>query len=63
MEHTINGTNFLDQSKTIRVCLQSIDKDNYLTCDPPEDDAKQGLLREDARLFLQIWNSIESEVN
>ena len=29
---------------------------------PPSDDSKQMWLREDARLFLQIRNSIDSDV-
>jgi hypothetical protein len=33
-----------------------------MTDDPPKDDSRQTLLREDARLFLQIQNSINNEV-
>ena len=61
-DHKLNGSNFLDWSKTIRLFLRSIDKDNHLTDMPPSDESKQAWLREDARLFLQIRNSIDSEV-
>ena len=62
-EHKLNGSNYLDWSKTVRLYLRSIDKDDHLTEDPPTDDSsKQTWLREDARLFLQIRNSIDNEV-
>ncbi|KAL5838389.1 hypothetical protein ACOSQ3_015558 [Xanthoceras sorbifolium] len=60
--HKINGLNYLDWSKTVRLYLRSIDKDTHLTDDPPKDESRQTSLREDARLFLQIRNSIDSEV-
>ena len=63
IEHKLNGANYLDWSKTIRLYVWSIVKDDYLTNDPPTDEnLKQTWLREDARLFLQIRNSIDSEV-
>ncbi|KDP46784.1 hypothetical protein JCGZ_06572 [Jatropha curcas] len=61
-EDMLNGANFLDWSKTIRVYLRSINRDDHLTCDPPKDDTNQAWLREDARLLLQIRNSIDSEL-
>ncbi|XP_058007912.1 uncharacterized protein LOC131182393 [Hevea brasiliensis] len=61
-EHKLNGSNYLKWSKTVRVYLRSIDKDDHLTKDPPTDDTRQTWLREDARLFLQLRNSIHSEV-
>ena len=39
-EHKLNGSNFIDWSKTVRVYLRSIEKDNYLTDDPPADNIK-----------------------
>ncbi|XP_058001149.1 uncharacterized protein LOC131179149 [Hevea brasiliensis] len=60
-EHKLNGSNYLEWSKTVRVYLRSIDKDDHLTQDPPTDDTRQTWLREDARLFLQLRNSIHSE--
>ena len=42
--------------------MQSIETDNHLTDDPPTDNTKQAWLRDDAGLFLQIRNSIDSEV-
>ncbi|XP_071916283.1 uncharacterized protein [Coffea arabica] len=41
---------------------ESIDKDNHLTDDPPNDGSRQTWLREDVRLFLRIRNSIDSGV-
>ncbi|XP_062101148.1 uncharacterized protein LOC133807035 [Humulus lupulus] len=64
-DHKLNGSNYLDWSKTVSLYLRSIDKDDHLTNDPPKDDSKEKAdltwLREDARLFLQIQNSIDSE--
>lgn len=61
-DHKLNNSNYLDWSKTVRLYLRSIDKDNHLTDDPPKDGSRQTWLREDARLFLQIRNSIDSEI-
>ncbi|KAK3025395.1 hypothetical protein RJ639_044650 [Escallonia herrerae] len=61
-ENKLNGTNYLDWSKTVRIYIRSIDKDDHLSSDPPTDDTKQLWLREDARLILQIRNSIDSEI-
>ncbi|KAK2985083.1 hypothetical protein RJ640_022961 [Escallonia rubra] len=61
-ENKLNGTNYLDWSKTVRIYMRSIDKDEHLSSDPPTDDTKRLWLREDARLCLQIRNSIDSEI-
>ncbi|KAK3037684.1 hypothetical protein RJ639_030628 [Escallonia herrerae] len=61
-ENKLTGTNYLDWSKIVRIYMRSIDKDDHLHNDPPIDDTKQLWLREDARLLLQIRNSIDSEV-
>ena len=61
-EYKLNESNFIDWSKTIRVYLRSIEKDNHLMDDSPTNNTKHAWLRDDARLFLQIWNSINSEV-
>ncbi|KAK3040300.1 hypothetical protein RJ639_028215 [Escallonia herrerae] len=61
-ENKLNGTNYLDWSKTVRIYMRSIDKDDHLRNDPPIDDTKQLWLREDGRLILQIRDSIDSEV-
>ena len=34
----------------------------HLTKDPPADDSKEQLMEEDARLFIQIRNSIDNKV-
>ncbi|EOY04903.1 Cysteine-rich RLK (RECEPTOR-like protein kinase) 8 [Theobroma cacao] len=61
-KHKLNGSNYLDWSKTVRVYLRSIDKDDHITNDPPTDNTRQTWMREDAWLFLQIRNSINSEI-
>ncbi|KAK3028106.1 hypothetical protein RJ639_039800 [Escallonia herrerae] len=61
-ENKLNGTNYLDWSKTVRIYIRSIDKDDHLSSDPPTDDTKRLWLREDARLILQIRDSIDSEI-
>lgn len=44
------------------MCICGVLTRIILLFDPLKDDAKQTWLQEDARLFLQIRNSIESEV-
>ncbi|XP_044508561.1 uncharacterized protein LOC123227575 [Mangifera indica] len=61
-EHKLNGSNYLEWSKTVRLYLLSLEKDDHLTQAPPTDGTRQVWLRDDARLFLQIRNSIGSEV-
>lgn len=60
-KHKLNGTNYLDWSKMVQIYLRIIDKDDHLIDDPPTDE-KQTWLRDDSKLFLQIRNSIDSEV-
>ena len=36
--------------------------DGHLTKDPPADDSKEQWMEEDARLFIQIRNSINNKV-
>nr|XP_016507431.1 PREDICTED: uncharacterized protein LOC107825109 [Nicotiana tabacum] len=62
-ENKFMGSNYMDWSKTIRLYLRSIDKENHLVDDPPKDETKSVWLKEDAKLFLQIKNSMHSEVN
>ena len=61
-EHKLIRSNFIDWSKTVQVYLRSIEKNNHLIDDPPTNSIKQAWLRDDARLFLQIRNSIDNEV-
>ena len=61
-EHKLNSTNYLDWSQTIELYLLSISMDNHLNDDPPINESKLSWIRDDARLFLQIRNSIDSEV-
>ncbi|KAK2966380.1 hypothetical protein RJ640_021524 [Escallonia rubra] len=51
-----------DWSKTVRIYMRSVGEDDHLSSDPPTDDTKRLWLREDARLILQIRNSIDSEI-
>ena len=61
-KHKLNGLNYLDWSKTIPLYVRSIHMAAYLTKDPPTDDSKEPWMEEDARIYLQIRNSIDSEV-
>jgi len=61
-EHELNGTDYLEWSKTVRIYMRTINEDDHLSSDPPDDDTKQASLREDARLFLQIRNFVDTEV-
>ncbi|XP_071738958.1 uncharacterized protein [Rutidosis leptorrhynchoides] len=61
-DNKLNGSNFFEWSKTIRVYLRSMGKDSHLTSEPPKDDTRGLWLQNDARHFLQIMNSIESSV-
>ena len=61
-EHKLHGPNYLAWSKTIRIYLRSIAMDTHLTDEPPTDNTRAAWLRDDARLFLQIRNSINSEI-
>ena len=61
-EHKLNGLNYLDWSKTIRLYVRNIRMAAHLTKDPPTDASKEQWMEEDARLYLQIRNSINSEV-
>ena len=62
MEHKLNGLNHLEWSKTIRLYVRSIRMVAHLTKDLPTDDSKEQWMEEDVRLYLQIRNSIDSEV-
>ena len=60
-EHKLNGSNYYDWRRTILFYLRSTDMDDHMTEDPPEDaKQKKDWLCDDARLYLQINNSIES---
>ena len=61
-EHKPNGLNYLEWSKTIRLYVRSIRMDAHLTKEPSIDDSKEKWMEEDARLYLQICNSINVEV-
>ena len=58
----LTGPNYLDLSKTACLYLRSIRMASHLIEDPPIDDSKDRWLEDDARLFLQILNSIDGKV-
>ncbi|KAK4265729.1 hypothetical protein QN277_026746 [Acacia crassicarpa] len=60
--HKLNWTNYSEWIKTISMHLLSIEKEGHLTEVPPKDDPKMAWARVDARLFLQIQNSIEGDI-
>ena len=61
-EQKLTASNYSEWAKTIRIYLRSIEKDDHLTKDSPQDSKKQAWLRDDSKLFLQIRNSINPEV-
>ena len=62
MGDKLTSPNYLDWSKTIQIYLKSIRMASHLTKDPPTDDLKEQWIEEDAHLFLQLRNSINSKV-
>ena len=62
MEDKLIGPNYFDWSKMIQLYLKSIRMASHLTKDPLTDDSKEQWLEDDAHLFLQIRNSIDSKV-
>ena len=62
MEDKPTGPNYLELSKTIRIYVRSVHMGGHLTNDPPTDDSKEQWMEEDARLFIQIRNSIDNKV-
>ena len=61
-EDKLTGPSYLEWSKTIRIYVRSVRMDGHLTKDPPTNDSKEQWMEEDARLFIQIRNSIDSKV-
>ncbi|KAK4253928.1 hypothetical protein QN277_009372 [Acacia crassicarpa] len=61
-DYKLNWTNYSDWIKTIRMHLLSIEKEGHLMELPPKDDPKKTWARADAKLFLQIQNSIEGDI-
>ena len=62
MEDKLTGPNYLEWSKTIRIYVRSVRMSDHLTKDPSTDDSKEQWMEEDARLFVQIRNSIDNKV-
>ena len=58
----LTGSNYLEWSKTIRIYIRSVRMGSHLTKDPPTNDSKEQWMEKDARLFIQIRNSIDSNV-
>ena len=61
-EDKLTGPNYSDWSKPIHLYLRSIHMASHLDKDPPTNDSKDRWLEDDARLFLQIRNSIDVKV-
>ena len=57
-----SSPNYSDWSKTICLYLTSIYMASHLSKDPPTNDSKNQWLEDDAHLFLQIRNVIDSKV-
>ncbi|XP_038898187.1 uncharacterized protein LOC120085933 [Benincasa hispida] len=61
-KHKLNGSNYYDWRRTIQFYLFSTNMDDHVMEEPLKDEKKKAWLHDDARLYLQIKNSIESEV-
>ncbi|RVW90282.1 Retrovirus-related Pol polyprotein from transposon RE1 [Vitis vinifera] len=61
-KHKLNGSNYIEWSKTIKIYLRSLAKDDHLTEEPPNDNTRKLWMQDDAQLFLQIKNSINSDI-
>ncbi|RVW40158.1 Retrovirus-related Pol polyprotein from transposon RE1 [Vitis vinifera] len=62
-EHKLNGSNYIEWSKTIKIYLRSVAKDDHLTEEPHTDITRKLWMQDDAQLFLQMKNSINSDIN
>lgn len=51
-DRKLDGSNYLEWHKFIKLYLTSVEKDDHLTKDPPKGD--KIWVRNDARLFIQI---------
>ena len=51
-KHKLNGFNYIEWSKTIKIYLRSVAKDDHLTEEPPTDITRKLWMQDDARLFL-----------
>ncbi|RVX07744.1 Retrovirus-related Pol polyprotein from transposon RE1 [Vitis vinifera] len=56
------GSNYIEWSKTIKIYLRSVAKDDHLTEEPPNGPTRKLWMQDDARLFLQMKNSINSDI-
>ncbi|XP_024961960.1 uncharacterized protein LOC112502313 [Cynara cardunculus var. scolymus] len=62
-DNKLNGSNYFKWSKTIRIYLRIMGMASHLTSDPPKGNETDSWFQSDARLYLQIINTIESSVS
>ena len=62
-DNKLNGTNYFEWIKTIRLYVRSMGMASHMDFDPPTDGSRDLWLQHDARMFLQIINSIEPSVS
>ena len=62
IEHKLNGSNYIEWSKTIKFYLRSVAKDDHLIEGPPNDNTRKLWMQDNAWLFLQIKNFINSVI-
>ena len=51
-EHKLNVSNYIEWSKTIKIYLRSVAKDDHLTEEPPNDNTRKLWMQDDGRLFM-----------
>ena len=50
--HKLNGTNYLEWSKTIRVYLRSVEKDDHLTMETLDNETRKTWIRDEKCTFI-----------
>ena len=51
-EHKLNVSNYIEWSKTIKIYLRSVAKDDHLTEEPPNDNTRKLWMQDNGRLFM-----------
>ncbi|KAJ9558057.1 hypothetical protein OSB04_012671, partial [Centaurea solstitialis] len=62
-DNKLNGSNLFEWSKTIRIYLRSMGMASHFTSEHPTGNDYDSWLQSDARLYLQIINTIEPSVS
>ena len=61
-DNKLNGSNFFEWSKTVRLYIRGMGMASHLTSDPPTNVNQDLWLQQDVRLLIQIINSIKPRI-